>query len=159
MDQSCTFLAHIIDRIILKNSFWEFADVSTLSQKVWKTFFCKNVSINDMQLWSEFHVYTMNQTSYSSFADVSIFWFLPNFFRVKLPHSHSSDLHSISAKVCVGSFCNLETKLFDKPYLGRLSKFTRDIGKSHRFFPPVQICKFWLFFPPERIRIIIDTGV
>ena len=53
------------------------ADVS----KIWKIFFCKNDPFNDVQHWSKFHVYTISQRGViqkTSFADVSIFWFLPN---------------------------------------------------------------------------------
>ena len=55
-----------------------------LTSAKFQTFFCKRDPFNDVQLWSKFYVNTVSQIAElfkkTSFAYVSIFWFLCNIF-------------------------------------------------------------------------------
>ena len=91
MDQSCisikgTFLQKKIFHIMLTSA--EISKVRNFAIKCWrqqnfKKYFFQNDPFNGVQLWSKFHICTISQTGViqkTSFADVSIFWFLPNIF-------------------------------------------------------------------------------
>ena len=88
---------HIIKRIILKKKFFEILMTSAKISKIrkfaikclrqhnFKKFFFQNDPFDEVQLWSKFHVCTICQTGVikkTSFADVSIFWFLRFFAKL-----------------------------------------------------------------------------